>query len=52
LADDGKSVTPLADQDEQSTLSDANAFIAVAENDTKMKTGVQVTVVVLERRYI
>jgi molybdopterin biosynthesis enzyme len=50
LADDGKSVTPLADQDEQSTLSDANAFIAVAENDTNIKTGVQVTAVVLERR--
>ena len=52
LADDGKSVTPLADQDEQSTLSDANAFIAVAETDTALKTGDQVNVVVLERRYI
>lgn len=52
LADDGKSVTPLADQDEQSTLSDANAFIAVSETDTLLKTGDQVTVVVLERRYI
>ena len=52
LADDGKSVTPLADQDEQSTLSDANAFIAVTETDTLLKTGEQVTVVVLERRYI
>ena len=52
LADDGKSVTPLADQDEQSTLSDANAFIAVAETDTSLKTGDQVNVVVLERRYI
>ena len=52
LADDGKSVTPLADQDEQSTLSDANAFIAVSETDTSLKTGDQVTVVVLERRYI
>jgi molybdopterin biosynthesis enzyme len=52
LADDGKSVTPLADQDEQSTLSDANAFIAISENDTSLKTGDQVTVVVLERRYI
>lgn len=52
LADDGKSVTPLADQDEQSTLSDANAFIAVSEHDTSLKTGDQVTVVVLERRYI
>jgi len=52
LADDGKSVTPLADQDEQSTLSDANAFIAVTEADTSLKTGDQVNVVVLERRYI
>jgi molybdopterin biosynthesis enzyme len=52
LADDGKSVTPLANQDEQSTLSDANAFIAITENDTSLKTGDQVNVVVLERRYI
>jgi len=52
LADDGKSVTPLANQDEQSTLSDANAFIAVSETDTSLKTGDQVNVVVLERRYI
>jgi len=52
LADDGKSVTPLADQDEQSTLSDANAFIAVTETDTSLKTGDQVNVVILERRYI
>jgi molybdopterin biosynthesis enzyme len=52
LADDGKSVTPLADQDEQSTLSDANAFIAVTEADTSLKSGDQVNVVVLERRYI
>jgi len=52
LADDGKSVTPLANQDEQSTLSDANAFIAISETETALKTGDQVTVVVLERRYI
>ena len=52
LNDDGKSVTPLANQDEQSTLSDANAFIAVSETDTSVKTGDQVNVVVLERRYI
>jgi len=52
LADDGKSFIPLADQDEQSTLSDANAFIAVSETDTSLKTGDQVNVVVLERRYI
>jgi molybdopterin molybdotransferase len=52
LAEDGKSVVPLENQDEQSTLSDANAFIAVSENDISLKTGDQVTVVVLERRYI
>ena len=52
LAEDGKSVVPLENQDEQSTLSDANAFIAVSENDISIKTGDQVTVVVLERRYI
>ena len=52
LAEDGKSVVPLENQDEQSTLSDANAFIAVSENETTLKTGDQVTVVVLERRYI
>jgi molybdopterin biosynthesis enzyme len=52
LAEDGKSVVPLENQDEQSTLSDANAFIAVSESDTDLKTGDQVTVVVLERRYI
>jgi molybdopterin biosynthesis enzyme len=52
LAVDGKSVVPLENQDEQSTLSDANAFIAVSESDTSLKTGDQVTVVVLERRYI
>jgi molybdopterin biosynthesis enzyme len=52
LAEDGKSVVHLENQDEQSTLSDANAFIAVSESDTSLKTGDQVTVVVLERRYI
>ena len=52
LAEDGKSVVPLENQDEQSTLSDANAFIAVSESNTSLKTGDQVTVVVLERRYI
>ena len=52
LAEDGKSVVPLENQDEQSTLSDANAFIAVSEDDISLKTGDQVTVVVLERRYI
>ena len=52
LAEEGKSVVPLENQDEQSTLSDANALIAVSEGDTMLKTGDQVTVVVLERRYI
>jgi molybdopterin biosynthesis enzyme len=52
LAEDGKSVVPLENQDEQSTLSDANAFIALSESDTSLKTGDEVTVVVLERRYI
>ena len=52
LAEDGKSVVPLENQGEQATLSDANAFIAVSESDTSLKTGDQVTVVVLERRYI
>ena len=52
LAEDGESVVPLENQDEQATLSDANAFIAVSESDTSLKTGDQVTVVVLERRYI
>ena len=52
LSEDGKSVVPLDNQDEQSTLSDANAFIAVSENESSLKTGDQVTVVVLERRYI
>jgi len=52
LAEDGKSVVPLSNQDEQATLSDANALIAISENDTNLKTGDQVTVVVLERRYI
>jgi molybdopterin biosynthesis enzyme len=52
LAEDGKSVMPLESQDEQSTLSDANAFIAISEGDTAFKTGDRVNVVVLERRYI
>jgi molybdopterin biosynthesis enzyme len=52
LAEDGKSVMPLESQDEQSTLSDANAFIAISEGDTSFKSGERVNVVVLERRYI
>jgi molybdopterin biosynthesis enzyme len=52
LSEDGKSVAPLGSQDEQATLSDANALIAVAENDGDVAAGAEVTVVVLERRYI
>lgn len=57
LSEDGKSVTPLGKgnssaQDEQMTLSDANAFIAVPEGVTDLDAGADVTVVVLERRYI
>jgi molybdopterin biosynthesis enzyme len=39
-------------QDEQATLSDANAFIAIPEGDVNIAAGSDVTVVVLERRYI
>jgi molybdopterin biosynthesis enzyme len=52
LSEDGKSVAPLGSQDEQATLSDANAFIAVPEGDGDVAAGAEVTVVVLERRYI
>jgi len=52
LSEDGASVLPLPSQDEQSTLSDANAFIALSESDTEKSIGQEVTVVVLERRYI
>ena len=52
LAEDGKSVMPLSNQDDQSTLSDANALIAISESDTNLKSGDLVTVVILERRYI
>jgi len=57
LSEDGKSIVPLGKgdssaQDEQTTLSDANAFIAVPENVTSLESGADVTVVVLERRYI
>jgi molybdopterin molybdotransferase len=52
LSEDGKSITPLGSQDEQATLSDANAFIAVAEGESDLPAGAEVTVVVLERRYI
>jgi molybdopterin biosynthesis enzyme len=52
LSEDGTSVQPLASQDEQATLSDCNAFIAVPEGDGEIPAGREVTVVVLERRYI
>jgi molybdopterin molybdotransferase len=52
LSEDGKSVHPLSSQDEQATLSDANSFIAVPEGETNLAVGAQVTVVVLERRYL
>jgi molybdopterin molybdotransferase len=52
LSEDGASVMPLPSQDEQSTLSDANAFIALSESDIEKAIGQEVTVVVLERRYI
>jgi molybdopterin biosynthesis enzyme len=52
LSEDGTSVSPLGSQDEQATLSDANAFIAISENDGDVAAGSEVTVVVLERRYI
>ena len=57
LSEDGKSIVPLGKgdssaQDEQTTLSDANAFIAVPEGVTTLEAGADVTVVVLERRYI
>jgi molybdopterin biosynthesis enzyme len=52
LSEDGKSVLPLIHQEELSTLSDSNAFIAVGEKDIHLKAGDEVTVVVLERRYI
>ena len=52
LSEDGKSVVPLSSQDEQATLSDANCFIAVPEGETDLAAGAQVTVVILERRYL
>jgi len=52
LSENGKSVLPLDHQEEISSLSDANAFIAVGEKEKHLKAGDEVTVVVLERRYI
>lgn len=52
LSEDGKSVVALADQDDQATLSDCNAFISVPEGSGELPAGHEVTVVILERRYI
>ena len=52
LSEDGKSVAALPSQDEAATLSDANALIALSENESDVPAGASVTVVVLERRYI
>ena len=57
LSEDGKTISPLGKgnssaQDEHTTLSDANAFIAIPEGTTTLESGAEVTVVVLERRYI
>ena len=52
LSEDGRSILPLGSQDEPATLSDANAFIAIPEGDGEIAAGSDVTVVVLERRYI
>ena len=52
LSENGKSILPLDHQEEISSLSDANAFIAVGEKELHLKAGDEVTVVVLERRYI
>ena len=51
-SENGVVAVPLEVQGDLVSLSDANAFIAVSENETSLKTGDQVTVVVLERRYI
>ena len=52
LSEDASSVRALDIQDEISTLSDANSFIALSEKDEKISAGASVNVVVLERRYI
>ena len=51
LSEDGKSVRAIPDQRELSTLSDANALIAVPESETALDAGAEVIVVVLRRRY-
>jgi molybdopterin biosynthesis enzyme len=52
LSEDAASVRALEIQDEISTLSDANSFIALSEKDESIDAGASVNVVVLERRYI
>jgi molybdopterin biosynthesis enzyme len=52
LSEDGSSVAALGSQDEPATLSDANAFIAISEGEGEVGAGTEVTVVILERRYI
>lgn len=52
LSEDASSVRALEIQDEISTLSDANSFIALSEKDESIEAGSSVNVVVLERRYI
>jgi len=52
LSEDASSVRALDIQDEISTLSDANSFIALSEKDESIEAGTSVNVVVLERRYI
>jgi molybdopterin biosynthesis enzyme len=52
LSEDASSVRALEIQDEISTLSDANCFIALSEKDESIAAGASVNVVVLERRYI
>jgi molybdopterin molybdotransferase len=51
LSEDGESVRPISHQGELSTLSDANALIAVPELETELGAGAEVNVVVLRRRY-
>ncbi|MFZ4124195.1 MAG: hypothetical protein ACOYJ3_06370, partial [Candidatus Planktophila sp.] len=52
ISEDASSVRALEIQDEISTLSDANCFIALSEKDESIEAGASVNVVVLERRYI
>jgi len=51
LSEDGKTVRALNEQEEMSTLAQANALISVPEGDADLAAGSQVNVVVLRRRY-